>query len=97
MSQLLYLIIYDLPNTKPGNKRRTRLHDLLCGYGKWTQYSVFECFLTNIQFVKLQHQIENLIKIETDSVRIYVLDSTAVKKAIAYGSQKPEQENTIIL
>ena len=97
MSQLLYLIIYDLPNTKPGNKRRTRLHDMLCGYGKWTQYSVFECFLTNMQFVKLQQQIENLIQPETDSVRIYVLDTTAVRKAITYGSQKPEREDTIIL
>ena len=64
---------------------------------KWTQYSVFECFLTNMQFVKLQHQIENLIKPETDSVRIYVLDATAVKKAITYGSQKPKHEDTIIL
>lgn len=73
------------------------MHDLLCGYGTWTQYSVFECFLTLIQFVKLQQQIEALIKPETDSVRIYVLDATAVKKAIAYGSQKPEPENTIIL
>jgi CRISPR-associated protein Cas2 len=50
-----------------------------------------------MQFVKLQHQIESLIKPETDSVRIYVLDATAVKKAIAYGSQKPEPEDTIIL
>ena len=97
MIQLLYLIIYDLPNTKSGNKRRTRLHDLLSGYGKWTQYSVFECFLTKMQFVKLQRQIEDLIKPETDSVRIYVLDANAVKKAIAYGSQLPQQENTIIL
>ncbi len=96
MNQLLYLVIYDLPNTKSGNKRRTRLHDMLCGYGKWTQYSVFECFLTNIQFVKLQHQIENLIKLETDSVRIYVLDAAAVKKAITYGSPKLEREDTII-
>ena len=97
MNQLLYLIIYDIPNTKPGNKRRTRLHDLLCGYGKWAQYSVFECFLTSMQFVKLQHQIENLIKPEIDSVRIYILDATAIKKAIAYGSQIPEYENTVIL
>ena len=97
MNQLLYLVIYDLPNTKSGNKRRTRLHDMLCGYGKWTQYSVFECFLTNMQFVKLQHQIENLIKPDTDSVRIYVLDATAVKKAITYGSQQPKHEKTIVL
>lgn len=97
MGQLLYLIIYDLPNTKAGNKRRTRLHEMLSGYGKWTQYSVFECFLTKMQFVKLQHQIEGLIEPESDSVRIYVLDATAVKKAIAYGSNKPELEETIIL
>ena len=97
MNQLLYLVIYDLPNTKPGNKRRTRLHEMLCGYGKWTQYSVFECFLTKMQFVKLQQQIEDLIKPKTDSVRIYVLDANAIKKAIAYGSQLPQQENTIIL
>ncbi len=50
-----------------------------------------------MQFVKLQQQIEDLIKPETDSVRIYVLDTNAVKKAIAYGSQLPQQENTIIL
>jgi CRISPR-associated endonuclease Cas2 len=39
-------VIYDLPDSAGANKRRTRLHKLLSGYGKWTQYSVFECFLT---------------------------------------------------
>jgi hypothetical protein len=37
---LFYLIIYDVPDSKAGNKRRSRLHKLLSGYGKWTQYSV---------------------------------------------------------
>ena len=46
MTTLFYLIIYDLPDTPAANKRRNRLHKLLCGYGKWTQFSVFECFLT---------------------------------------------------
>jgi CRISPR-associated protein Cas2 len=72
---LFYLIIYDLPDNKAANKRRTRLHKLLSGYGKWTQYSVFECFLTSVQFAKLQTQLEKLIKIQEDSVRIYVLDA----------------------
>lgn len=94
---LFYLIIYDLPDTQPTNKRRKRLHKMLCGYGKWTQYSVFECFLTAMQFVKLQQQIEKLIKPETDSVRIYVLDAGSVKRTITYGSQKPRQDATIIL
>ena len=46
---------------------------LRSGYRKWTQYSVFECFLTAVQFVKLQLQVEKLIKPVEDSVRIYVL------------------------
>lgn len=94
--KLFYLVIYDLPDNKAANKRRTRLHKLLSGYGKWTQYSVFECFLTAMQFVKLQQQVEKLIKSEEDSVRIYVLDAGAVKRTIAYGSKKPRQEEAIV-
>ncbi|EAW35306.1 hypothetical protein L8106_16254 [Lyngbya sp. PCC 8106] len=44
----------------------------------------------------LQHKVERLVKKE-DSVRIYVLDAGAVKKTIAYGSEKPRQDETIIL
>lgn len=97
MSTLFYLIIYDLPDTKPANKRRTRLHKLLSGYGNWTQYSVFECFLTTIQFVKLQQKIEKLIRPAEDSVRIYVLDAGSVQRTITYGSQKPRQVEAIVL
>ncbi|MDJ0693261.1 MAG: CRISPR-associated endonuclease Cas2 [Mastigocoleus sp. MO_167.B18] len=97
MTKLFYLIIYDLPDTKAANKRRTRLHKLLSGYGKWTQYSVFECFLTKLQFTKLQVKIEKLIKQQEDSVRIYVLDAFAVRNTIAYGSEQPKHNETIIL
>ena len=97
MKTLFYLIIYDLPDTKEANKRRTRLHKLLSGYGKWTQYSVFECFLTKLQFTKLQVKIEGLIKQQEDSVRIYVLDTSALRKTIAYGSEQPRHNETIIL
>lgn len=97
MNTLFYLIIYDVPATKAGNKRRKRLHAMLSGFGKWTQYSVFECFLTAIQFAKLQQRLETLIKPTEDSVRIYVLDAGSVKRTLTYGSQKPRQEDIIIL
>ncbi|MDV3353113.1 CRISPR-associated endonuclease Cas2 [Leptolyngbyaceae cyanobacterium CCMR0082] len=97
MTTLFYLIIYDLPDSKAANKRRNRLHKLLSGYGTWTQYSVFECFLTVMQFAKLQTQVETLIKPDEDSVRVYVLDSGAVKRTITYGSEQPRQETAIIL
>ena len=94
---LFYLVIYDLPDTSAANKRRNRLHKLLSGYGKWTQYSVFECFLTSVQFVKLQHKIEKLIQPAEDSVRIYVLDAGALKRTITYGSEQPRREQALVL
>ncbi len=97
MTTLFYLIIYDLPDSKAANKRRNRLHKLLSGYGQWTQYSVFECFLNGVQFAKLQVQIERLIKVNEDSVRVYVLDAGAVKKSLTYGSEQPRQASAIIL
>ncbi|ACB00880.1 MULTISPECIES: CRISPR-associated endonuclease Cas2 [Cyanophyceae] len=97
MNTLFYLIIYDLPSTKAGDKRRKRLFDLLSGYGTWKQFSVFECFLTTKQFAKLQTSIEKLIKPDEDAVCIYILDATAVKKAIAYGTSTPEKPGSIIL
>jgi CRISPR-associated protein Cas2 len=97
MTTLFYLIIYDLPDNKAANKRRTRLHKMLSGYGKWTQYSVFECFLTSVQFATLQAAMEKLIKPNEDSVRIYVLDAGAIKRTITYGSEIPRQEQTIVL
>ena len=65
------LVIYDLPDSEGAPKRRTRLYKLLSGYGKWTQYSAFECFLTAVQFVKLQQQVEKLIKPVEDSVLMF--------------------------
>jgi CRISPR-associated protein Cas2 len=97
MPELLYLIIYDLPDHKTANKRRDRLHKLLSGYGTWTQYSVFECFLSVLQFTKLQIQIEKLINSQEDSVRIYVLNHKAIRQTITYGSNRPEKLNTLIL
>ncbi|MBC1220774.1 CRISPR-associated endonuclease Cas2 [Nostoc sp. UCD121] len=97
MTTLFYLIIYDLPDNKAANKRRTRLHKMLSGYGKWTQYSVFECFLTAVQFATLQTKIEKLVKPEEDSVRLYILDAGAIKRTITYGSEIPRQEETIVL
>ncbi|MEM9009464.1 MAG: CRISPR-associated endonuclease Cas2 [Cyanobacteria bacterium P01_F01_bin.86] len=72
-------MIYGLPDNKAANKRRDRLHKLLSGYGTWTQYNVFECFLTSQQFTKLRIQIEQLIQPQEGSIRIYVLSQKAIQ------------------
>jgi CRISPR-associated protein Cas2 len=45
----------------------------------------------------MQIKIEKLIKPDEDSVRVYVLDAGSVKRTITYGSEKPRQEEVIIL
>ena len=40
-----YVIAYDIPD----DRRRTKVHQILMGFGKWTQYSLFECFLSKTE------------------------------------------------
>ena len=42
-------------------------------YGQRVQNSVFECRLTEAQFVIVKNKIENIINLELDSVRFYFL------------------------
>lgn len=42
-------------------------------YGQRVQNSVFECQLTEAQYVTVKHLIENIITNEEDSVRFYHL------------------------
>ena len=45
---MLYVIAYDIPD----DKRRTKVHKALCGFGDWTQFSLFECFLDAKELVR---------------------------------------------
>ena len=90
---LLYIIAYDIPN----DKRRTKIHKTLCGFGEWTQYSLFECFLTAKELVKLRAKLDDLINAEEDSVRIYPLCASCQKHVKTIGSEKPKEKITYIL
>ena len=41
----LYVVAYDIQN----DKRRTKVHKVLKGFGEWTEFSPFECFLTKLE------------------------------------------------
>jgi len=56
----LYIVAYDIPS----NRRRTKVHKTLCGFGRWTQYSLFECHVTDKELIALR---ERLVKLWTRS------------------------------
>ena len=64
-----FVVAYDIPS----DKRRTKVHKLLSGFGQWTQYSLFELFLSDRELVLLQNRLEKLLSPEQDSVRFYRL------------------------
>lgn len=89
----LYLVAYDIPN----DWRRTRLHKALCGFGAWTQFSLFECHLDDKQLVALRARISRLIDIDEDNVRIYVICQGCMAKTETYGSERPAEDKVYLL
>jgi CRISPR-associated protein Cas2 len=89
----LYVIAYDIP----GDRRRTKVHNALCGYGKWTQYSLFECWLTRKQLLELQAKLGKHINDQEDSVRFYPLCAGCQGKVMTIGSERPQEDMVLIV
>ena len=83
-----YVIAYDIPD----DKRRTKIHKILLGYGKWTQYSLFECFLTRKDLVLLRSRLNEHLVAKEDSVRFYPLCANCVSKVETVGGTPPADE-----
>ena len=70
----MVLITYDVDTiSETGAKRLRKVAKACQDYGQRVQNSVFECRLTEAQFVLLRNKIENIINIELDNVRFYFL------------------------
>lgn len=89
----LYVVAYDIPS----DRRRTKVHKTLCGFGEWTQYSIFECYLTDKEMVALRGKLDKLLEPEEDSVRFYHLCAACVGKAETIGSEKPAEKRVFIV
>ncbi|MCZ7672351.1 MAG: CRISPR-associated endonuclease Cas2 [Chloroflexi bacterium] len=90
---MLYLIAYDIPN----DKRRTKIHKTLCGFGTWTQYSIFECFLNEKELITLQHRLRNILNEKEDNIRIYPLCAACQAKTETIGSSPPAEDTLYLL
>lgn len=90
---ILYIISYDIPD----DKRRSKIHKTLCGFGAWTQYSLFECFLTKKDLIRLQSKLDDILKPDEDSLRMYPLCKACQKRVKTIGSLAPEEKVTYIL
>jgi CRISPR-associated protein Cas2 len=92
MTTQLYIVAYDIPS----DKRRTKLHKALCGFGEWTQFSLFECYLNERELVKLRARLDELLKPDEDQVRIYPLCAACAKAVETIGDPPPQEKSVYI-
>ena len=83
-----YVIAYDIPD----DRRRTKVHKILLGFGKWTQYSLFECFLSQKELVLLRSKLAEHLVPKEDSVRFYPLCANCVGRVETIGGPPPVEE-----
>ena len=90
---MLYVVSYDIPD----DRRRTRVHSALTGFGTWVQYSVFECFLDRKQRMLLEVRLLKEINQREDTVRIYGLCETCKTKVEVLGRGDAPREDSVYL
>ena len=89
----LYVVAYDISS----DRRRTKVHKILSGFGQWIQFSLFECFLTEKQLLSLRQRLDRQLQHDQDSVRFYPLCGTCQSRVETVGGKKPEEPGVIIV
>ena len=83
---MFVLITYDVNITSPHGEKRLRNVARVClNYGKRVQNSVFECILTEAQFVVFRDQLKGIIDSDQDSIRFYMLGKNWKRKVETLG------------
>lgn len=90
---MLVVVTYDIPE----DKRRTQIHKALKDFGQRVQYSVFECELTDEQYLRMRDRLERLLHPNDDSVRFYFLCEGCQPRIERIGGPPPIDGNSLIL
>ena len=95
---MMILITYDVETTSAnGNKRLRQVAKACMNYGQRVQNSVFECVLSEAQFVILRSTIESIINYNQDSVRFYFLGKNWERKIISIGKRTSYNVNSDLI
>lgn len=85
---MLILITYDVDTTtKEGEKRLRKVAKECVNYGQRVQNSVFECLITEAQFVGLKARLASIINDTTDSIRFYFLGNNWKRRIEKIGKE----------
>jgi CRISPR-associated protein Cas2 len=88
-----YVVAYDIPD----DKRRTKIHKILKGFGQWTEFSLFECFLTKKELLQMRAKLDSHLDPHQDRVRIYTICETCLTKIDTVGIPEPVEDTAYLI
>ncbi|MBX3394358.1 MAG: CRISPR-associated endonuclease Cas2 [Phycisphaerae bacterium] len=91
-----YLVCYDIREPK----RLRRTHKTMKAYGEAWQYSVFYCTLKDIDRVRMENALREVVNLREDQILIVDLGSNeeaARESAIVLGQSLPEQDSGMVV
>lgn len=95
---MLVLITYDVNTETPAGRKRLRKVAKECvNHGQRVQNSVFECLLTEAQYVILKNKLCSLIDASTDSLRFYRLGNNYKTKVEHIGPHPEFEQDGVLL
>ena len=78
------IVVYDIAD----DKRRLKLFKTLEGYGIPVQFSVFECVLSDEDFLRMRDKVDRIIDKDEDSVIYYELCLRCCDRVKRFGIRK---------
>lgn len=80
------LVAYDVETASPSGQKRLRQVATICqDYGQRVQNSVFECLVTEVQYLQLKMRLETIIDETKDNIRFYHLSTKSNKSVEILG------------
>jgi len=83
-----WIVSYDIPS----DKRRRKVAQTLEGFGRRSQYSVFECDLSDKKLEKLVKALKQHIDDEEDDIRLYPLNKADLERVRLLGKADLQRE-----
>ena len=91
---MFVVVSYDIKD----DHRRGKIFKIIKNFGQWVQFSVFECDITKVDYLRMRVRLEQQINQEEgDSIRFYFLCENDVEKIERIGGVKPLPESAIVL
>lgn len=91
---MFVVVSYDIKD----DRRRGKIFKTLKNFGQWVQFSVFECDITKVDYLRMRDKLEKKINAEEgDSIRFYFLCENDLEKLERIGGVQPLPDDAIVL